>query len=107
MIMKNKERKPDDKNLDEFIKLYDVSSKALKDYDFIDPVDTIYIKMWFEEEFPYTENNLDYSNCKFTPYNMNVINGLNEWAKMREKLDNGEISCEEYIDWKLNFKLQN
>ena len=39
-------------------------------------------------------------------YNINVQKGINEWLKMREKRENYEITDQEYIEWKLNFKLE-
>ena len=38
-------------------------------------------------------------------YNINVYNGIQEWKKMRERRENYEISDEEYLEWKLNFKI--
>ena len=35
---------------------------------------------------------------------MNIQKGLSEWIEMREKRENGEITIDEYIEWKLNYK---
>ena len=40
-------------------------------------------------------------------YAKDVVKGLNEWKVMKEKRENIEISNQEYIDWKLNFRLEN
>lgn len=40
-------------------------------------------------------------------YAKDVVKGLNEWKVMKEKRENMEISNQEYIDWKLNFRLEN
>ena len=63
--------------------------------------------MWFEEQFPYYE--FDIASCRFAgpPYNFIVQNGINEWLKMREKIEKYEIIDQEYIEWKFNFKLEN
>ena len=84
-----------------------VSIDAIKNYNFIDPIDEIYYPMWFEEQFPYYE--FDIASCRFggSPYNFNVQNGINEWLKMKEKRENCEITDQEYLEWKLNYKLVN
>ena len=63
--------------------------------------------MWFEEQFPYYE--FDIAPCRFggLAYNFNVQNGINEWLEMRKKRENHEITDQEYIEWKLNYKLKN
>ena len=63
--------------------------------------------MWFEEQYPHYEFNINNSRFNGSTYNFNVQNGINEWLKMRAKRENYEISDEEYIEWKLNFKLKN
>ena len=80
-----------------------MSIDAIKEYKFNDPIDTIYMLMWLEEQFPYYELILDYDCIKVTKYNMNIQKGLDEWMKMREKRENDEIKTDEYIEWKLNY----
>ena len=84
-----------------------VSIDAIKNYNFIDPIDEIYYPMWFEEQFPYYE--FDIASCRFggSPYNFNVQNGINEWLEMRKKREKHEITDQEYIEWKLYYKLKN
>ena len=60
--------------------------------------------MWLEEQFPYYELNLDYDYIKGTVYNMNIQKGLAGWIEMRDKRENAEITTDEYIGWKLNYK---
>ena len=62
----------------ELAKLYNVSINAIKEYKYEDPIDTIYMLMWLEEQFPYYELNLDYDCIKGTAYNMNIQKGLDE-----------------------------
>ena len=61
--------------------------------------------MWLEEQFPYYELILDYDCIKGTEYNMNIQKGLDEWMEMREQRENGEITTDEYIEWKLNYEI--
>lgn len=101
----NNSRVPSNERLKELTKLYNVSINAIKEYKFNDPIDTIYMLMWLEEQFPYYELNLDYNCIKGTIYNMNIQKGLSEWTETREKRENGEITTDEYIEWKLNYEI--
>ena len=103
----NNSRVPSNERLKELAKLYNVSINAIKEYKYEDPIDTIYMLMWLEEQFPYYELNLDYDCIKVTIYNMNIQKSLSEWIEMREKRENGEISDQDYIEWKLHFDLEN
>ena len=81
----NNSKSPDATNLKRLAEIYGVSIDAIKNYDFIDPIDEIYYPMWFEEQFPYYE--FDIASCRFggSAYNFNVQNGINEWLEMRKK----------------------
>ena len=100
-------RSPSKGRLKEIAELYEVSINAIKKYDFNNPIDVIYSLMWLEEEFPYYDINLDYSKFDKSTYNLYVQNGIKEWQKMRYKRENEEISDDEYIEWKLNFEIEN
>lgn len=101
----NNSRVPSNERLIELANLYNVSINAIKEYKYDDPIDMIYMFMWLEEQFPYYELNLDNANIKYTPYNMNIQKGIAEWKKMKEKRENHEITTDEYIEWKLNYKI--
>ena len=62
--------------------------------------------MWLEEEFPYYQFNIEMDTFSGKSYNMNVYNGIQEWKKMRERRENYDISDDEYLEWKLNFKIE-
>ena len=98
---------PSPKRLEELAELYEVSVDAIRKYDFTNPIDEINYQMWFEEQYPHYEFNINNSRFNGSTYNFNVQNGINEWLKMRAKRENYEISDEEYIEWKLNFKFKN
>ena len=102
----NNTKSPDAKNLPRLAEAYGVSIDAIKKYDFIDPIDEIYYQMWYEEQYPYYQFQLP-DRFAGSAYNLNVLNGINEWLKMREKRENYEITDQEYLEWKLNFKLEN
>ena len=102
----NNTKSPDAKNLPRLAEAYGVCIDAIKKYDFIDSIDEIYYQMWYEEQYPYYQFQLP-DRFVGSAYNFNVQNGINEWLKMREKREKYEITDQEYLEWKLNFKLDN
>ena len=99
--------KPLPGRLEELAELYEVSIDAIRDYDFSNPIDLIYIAMWQEELMPYFDINIEDISKNINEYTKDIVKGLNEWKEMKEKRENMEISIQEYIDWKLNFQLEN
>jgi len=95
-------RSPQNDNLKQLAELFGVNINAIKNYKFIDPIEQVFYHMWEEEQFPYSKLSIDIDSYKKTTNNQKVVKGLNEWEKMREKRMNGEITDEEYIEWKLN-----
>ena len=63
--------------------------------------------MWLEEEFPYYEITFDSDSFEKTEYNDIVQKAMREWKEMRDKRENLEISDEEYLEWKLNYEIEN
>ena len=100
-------REPQPQRLESLAELFDVSNNAIKKYNFVDPTEVIYYHMWEEELYPYSEFIIDIDTMKKTFYNEYVIRGLAAWEEMREKRMNGEISDIEYLEYKLNFDLNN
>lgn len=103
----NNYREPSEGRLKEIAELYEVSVNAIKKYDFNNPIDVIYNLMWLEEELSYYDINFDNSKFNKSTYNLYVQNGIKEWQNIREKRENGEISDDEYIEWKLKFEIEN
>ncbi len=101
----NNTTSPSPSRLEELAKLYEVSVDAIRKYDFTTPIEEIYYQMWYEEQYPYYQLNIDSDSFAGSAYNINVYNGIQEWKKMRERRENYEISDEEYLEWKLNFKI--
>ena len=99
--------KPLPGRLEELADLYEVSIDAIRDYDFTNPIDLIYIEMWKEELIPYYEVDLDGISNNLNEYAKEVVKGLKEWKEMKEKRENMEIPIQEYIDGKLNHRLEN
>ena len=100
-------RGPSKERLKEIAELYEISINDIKKYDFNNPIDVVYFHMWLEEEFPYYVIKLDCNSYKDTEYNAVVLNAINQWQQMREKRKNFEISDDEYLEWKLNFEIEN
>lgn len=103
----NNSRVPHNGKLEEFAKLYNVNINAIKEFDYDNPIDTIYMFIWLEEQFPHYELSIDDDKCRWTAYNTNVRKGIRIWKEMRAKKDRKEITDEEYIEWKLHFELTN
>lgn len=100
-------RKPEVPRVKEMADYFKVSYEAIKLYDFNEPIDQVYYHMWEEEQMPYSEFKIDFDALKKSAYNMEVVQALNEWEKMRKKRENREILDYEYLEWKLHFKLDN
>lgn len=78
----NNTKSPDARNLPRLAEAYGVSIDAIKNYDFIDPIDEIFYQMWLEEQYPYYEFKLS-DRFGGSSYNFNVQKGINEWLRMR------------------------
>ena len=100
-------REPELDRVEYLAELFDVSNYAIRRYNFVDPNEVIYYHMWEEELSPYSEYIFDKEAMKKTYYNEDIIRGLEEWGEMRERRMKGEISDQEYIEWKLHYNLYN
>ena len=97
-------RIPKDDRLLEIANILDVSINSIKEYDFKETVDIIYILMWLEELYPEYQIKLS-----ITYYNDNALlisEFMKEWNEMRLKRTKRKITYEEYIEWKITFSLK-
>lgn len=101
----NNTTSPSPSRLEELAKLYEVSVDAIRKYDFTTPIEKIYYQMWYEKQYLYYQLNIDPGRFPGSAYNINVYNGIQEWKKIIERRENYEISDEEYLDRKLNYKI--
>lgn len=88
-------RIPKDERLLEIANILNVRTNSIKEYDFKEPSDIIYILMWLEELYP--EYQID---LPITYYNDNTLlinKFIKEWQQMKKKRKKREISYEEYI----------
>ncbi len=100
----NGTRIPKDDRILEISNILNVRTNSIKEYDFKEPVDIIYILMWIEEL--YLEYHID---LPITYYNDNALlmsKFMKEWNEMRLKRTKREITYEEYIEWKLTFQMK-
>lgn len=97
------DRYPKYERIVELSKILKVNCNLIRRYEFDNILDLMYVFMWLEEIIPnyhldLTETtNLDdinLSQLKFC---------LIKWGKMRAKRNSGEITSEEYMEWKLNY----
>ena len=99
------DRNPKLKRLEEISSILKVNINSLKEYDFNNPIDVVYIFMWMEELIP--NYIIDISKVVNVDeyYSKTIITAIKDWNVMRTKRLSKEITYEEYIEWKLNYEL--
>lgn len=100
-------RNPKEDRTREIADILDINYNAIKKYDFIEIIDVFYYLMWLEELIP--NYRIDLSNVPYVDESqiVSVRNFINEWDYMRNKRLKREITYNEYINWKLNYKLED
>ena len=100
------DRNPKLKRLEEISSILKVNINSLKEYDFNDSIDVVYIFMWLEELI--SNYVIDVSKVpRVDEYYIDVVKkSLEEWTDMRIKRLKKEISYEDYIEWKLNYEIK-
>ena len=100
-------RNPKEDRTKEIAKILDVNYNAIKKYDYLEIIDVIYSLMWLEELIP--NYRIDLSNVPYVDEKQIkcIRSFINEWDNMRSKRLRREISYNDYINWKLNYKLED
>ena len=100
------DRNPKLKRLEEISSILKVNINSLKEYDFNNPIDVVYIFMWMAELIP--NYVIDVSKVpRVDEYYIDVVKkSIEEWTDMRIKRLRKEISYEDYIEWKLNYEIK-
>ena len=100
-------RNPKEDRTKEIAKILDVNYNAIKKYDYLEIIDVIYSLMWLEELIP--NYRIDLSNVPYVDETQIkcIRNFINEWDYMRSKRLRREISYNDYINWKLNYNLED
>ena len=69
--------KPLPGRLEELAELYEVSIDAIRDYDFSNSIDLIYIEMWQEELISYFDKNINDISKNINEYAKDLVKGIN------------------------------
>ena len=99
------DRNPKDERTKEIAEILNVDVNAIKKYDYRNQIDLIYLFLLFEELIP--NYNLDLSKVpRINDNNILFLKSFfDEWNIIREKRTNREISYNDYLEWKLNYKI--
>lgn len=100
-------RSPKEDRTKEIANILDVNYNAIKKYEYIEIIDVIYSLMWLEELIP--NYHIDLSDVPYVEECQIIFirKFINEWNYMRRKRQKREITYNEYINWKLNYKLED
>ena len=99
------DRNPGEKRLKELSYILQVNINSLKQYNFENIIDLIYLILWLEELYPNIEISIP-DSLVFMDKNKIVLNKfLKEWEEMRDLRKKKLISFYEYIDWKFSYEI--
>lgn len=99
-------RYPKDKRLKELSEILQVSINSIKQYNFENVIDFIYLFLWLEELYPKIEIFIP-DNLVWMNKDKEILNVfLQEWEKMRTLRNKKIMSFYEYIDWKFNYEIE-
>ena len=98
------DRVPKEDRLKEIAGILNVNVKCLKEFDFRNDEDMIYMLLWMEEMYP--RMNIDLDIPEYFPLKRDKKLGkfMRERKVIREKRCNHEITYDEYIEWKLQYE---
>lgn len=100
------DRIPKEDRLLEIANILNVNVKCLKEYDFRNDEDMIYILLWMEEIYP--RMNIDFGFADYFPNKRSkrIQKFINEWNEMRQKRLTHEITYNEDIEWKFQYEFK-
>ena len=97
------DRIPKEERLQEIANILNVNVKCLKEYDFKNEEDMIYILLWMEELYPRMNIDLGLSESLPKESDIKLKRFFEEWNVMKEKRVNLELSYDDYVEWKLQY----
>ena len=97
------DRVPKEERLQEIANILNVNVKCLKEYDFKNEEDMIYILLWMEELYPRMNIDLGLSEAIPKESDIKLKRFFEEWNAMKEKRVNLELSYDDYVEWKLQY----
>ncbi len=100
------QRKPSNKRLNELSKILQVNINSIKQYNFENIIDLIYLFLWLEELYPRIRISIP-DGLIVVDKDKEVLNKfLSEWNRTRDLKDKSLISFYEYMDWKFNYEIE-
>lgn len=100
------DRIPKENRLLEIANIINVNIKCLKEYNFQNDEDIIYILLWMEEMYPRMNIDFGISNIYSNKRYRKIQKFMDEWKMMREKRLTHEITYDEYIEWKFQYEFK-
>ena len=97
------DRVPKKERLQEIANILNVNVKCLKEYDFRNEEDMIYILLWMEELYPRMNIDLGLSESLPKESDIKLKRFFEEWNAMKEKRVDLELSYDDYVEWKLQY----
>ena len=97
------DRVPKEERLQEIANILNVNVKCLKEYNFRNEEDMIYILLWMEELYPRMNIDLGLSEAIPKESDIKLKRFFEEWNAMKEKRVNLELSYDDYVEWKLQY----
>ena len=97
------DRVPKEERLQEIANILNVNVKCLKEYDFRNVEDMIYILLWMEELYPRMNIDLGLSESLPKESDIKLKRFFEKWNVMKEKRVNLELSYDDYVEWKLQY----
>ena len=97
------DRVPKEERLQEIANILNINVKCLKEYDFKNEEDMIYILLWMEELYPRMNIDLGLSESLPKESDIKLKRFFEEWNVMKEKRANLELSYDDYVEWKLQY----
>ena len=97
------DRVPKEDRLKEIANILNVNVKCLKEFDFRNDEDMIYMLLWMEEMYPRMNINLGLSESLPKESDIKLKRFFEEWNAMKEKRVNLELSYDDYVEWKLQY----
>ena len=97
------DRVPKEERLQEIANILNINVKCLKEYDFKNEEDIIYILLWMEELYPRMNIDLGLSESLPKESDIKLKRFFEEWNAMKEKRVDLELSYDDYVEWKLQY----
>ena len=97
------DRVPKEERLQEIANILNVNVRCLKEYDFRNEEDMIYILLWMEELYPRMNIDLGLSESLPKESDIKLKRFFEEWNAMKEKRVDLELSYDDYVEWKLQY----